>query len=85
VLYPVGQTPFQPTEVHLALRLAGPPFDLHWPVAGLPYREFLLQTATNFTEWVTLTTLTNSGGRFDYSFDGSATEAARFFRTVQKQ
>ncbi len=85
ILYPAGQTPFQPTEVHLNLTVEGIPYDLHWPVAGLPFRRFVLQTATNFTDWVTLTTLTNSGGRFDYYFQGSDTERSRFFRTIQQQ
>jgi len=84
VLYPVGQTPFQPTEVHLNLSLAGVSYDVHWPVAGLPYRVFVLQTTTNLTDWAALATLTNSGARFDYHFPSPAVEPARFFRTVEQ-
>lgn len=84
ILYPAGTTPFQPTEVHLNLKVAALPYELHWPVGGLPFRQFVLQTATNFTDWLTVATLTNSGGRFDYHFEGSDTERTRFFRTIQQ-
>ncbi len=84
ILYPAGRSPFRPTEVHLDLSLGGVLHDLHWPIAGQPYRRFSLQTATNFTDWTTLRVLTNSGAPFDYNFEASSSERTRFFRTVQQ-
>ncbi|HEY5914055.1 MAG TPA: hypothetical protein VJA21_25995 [Verrucomicrobiae bacterium] len=81
ITYPVGQTPFQPTEVRLTLRIQGKSYELRWPLPGRPYQRFAFQTGTNLTDWTTITTLTNSGATFEYQADAPPNEPARFFMT----
>ena len=83
VLYPIGQTPFQPTQVHLQLTIAAITHDLSWPLPGRPYERFVFQTTTNLADWTTLSTLTNSGAGFDYQFGADGNEPMRFFRTAR--
>jgi hypothetical protein len=81
VLYPPGQTPFMPTHVQLSLSLGATSRTFQWPLVGAPYGRFFLQTATNLTDWSTLTTLTNSGASFACQFFAGTNETMRFFRT----
>jgi hypothetical protein len=82
ITYPIGQAPFQPTIIHVTFQVDTAGYDLHWPVAARAYQFVALQTTTNLTDWITLTTLTNSGARFDYQFSRPAGESARFFRAA---
>lgn len=84
IVYPAGQVPFQPTQIHLRMTASGAVCDLRWPISGRPYGQFALETSTNFTAWSVLTTLTNSGGTFDYQFEATPAETARFFRAAPR-
>jgi len=85
ILFPNVQIAFQPTQVRFRLLLDGGTNDFHWLLSGTAYGRFFLQTATNLRDWATLTTLTNSGGVFNYQFQAATNEASRFFRTIQQQ
>ncbi len=82
IVYPAAQTGFAPTQVQFHLLIGGLGRDFQWPLAGPAFGRFLLQTTTNLADWVNLATLTNSGVRFPYQFQGGTSESARFFRTV---
>jgi len=84
-MYPDVQVAFQPSPVHFRLLLGGGTNDFSWPLAGQAYGRFYFQTATNFTAWTTLATLTNSGAPFSFEFQGATNEAMRLFRTVQQR
>jgi hypothetical protein len=84
LLYPNVQVAFQPTQVRFRLMLNGGTNDFRWSLAGGAYSRFSFQTATNLRDWVTLTTLTNSGAVFNYQFQAATSEASRFFRTIQQ-
>jgi len=71
--------------MHFHLTVAPVTHDLIWKLVGPAYGRFLFQTATNFTDWTTLTTLTNSGEPFDYEFSALPDEPWRFFRTAPAQ
>ena len=79
-IYPDVGITFKPTQVQFQLTVAGLSHDFGWQLPGPAYGRFWFQTATNLTDWTTLTTLTNSGLEFDYEFSALPDEAARFFR-----
>jgi hypothetical protein len=85
ILYPDVQIAFQPTQVHFQLLVNGVTKDFSWSLSGTAYGRFFFQTSTNFTEWTTLTTLTNTGAEFDYQFQAATDESSRFFRTIRQQ
>ncbi len=79
-VYPDVGITFKPTQVQFQLTVAGLSHDFGWQLPGPAYGRFWFQTATNLTDWTTLTTVTNSGLEFDYQFYALPDEAARFFR-----
>jgi len=82
IVYPASARAFQPTKVNLQIQFAGAVHDIAWRLVGPPEGQFLLQTATNLSQWVTLSTLTNSGVDFPFQFQASTNDASRFFRTI---
>lgn len=82
VTYPSGFVAFQPSEIRFKLEVGGRTNEFRWFLSGVPYGRFLFETSTNLTSWNTLTTFTNSGAVFTYSFNSLTNEARRFFRTA---
>jgi hypothetical protein len=82
IRYPNVQVTFQPTQVRFRLVFGDAQRSLNWPLSGPANGRFYFQTCTNVQNWMTLTTLTNSGLPFDYEFKVVAGEHHRFFRTI---
>ncbi len=53
-----------------------------WPLPGPLNSLVALQTSTNLTDWLTLATLTNSGGTFTYVDNLFTNAPQRYFRTL---
>ena len=54
-----------------------------WTLLGRPGGRYRIDVATNATDWLPLTTLTNAGGIFQ--FRHSISEPRQFFRAVLDQ
>jgi hypothetical protein len=83
VTYPRAEVLFPSTNVRLDLVVESATNMLHWTLAGAAYGRFYFQSSTNLANWTTVTTLTNSGVPFDFSYTAPAGESRRFFRTIQ--
>jgi hypothetical protein len=59
---------------------APPPFETTWPLTGEHGKVFLLQTSTNLSDWVTITTVTNNGQDLSYSDQVLPGTPQRFYR-----
>ena len=75
------------TTLHLLLDRAAFPAYKHelradWILSGETNALFLLQTSTNLSDWLTITTITNLGGTFTYIDQSYASSPQRYFRTV---
>ncbi len=53
-----------------------------WTLTGPKQSIFALQTSTNLSDWVTLTTITNLGGNFTFVDQLYSSTPQRFYRTV---
>ena len=82
VVYPVEFSPFQPTQIRFQLVVGGRTNHFLSSLPGAAQARFFFQTATNFTSWTTLATVTNSGTSFTYTFLALTNEPCRYFRTV---
>src|SRR6266446_2875250 len=83
--YPVGVA--NSTRFHLLLMpitsLSIPPLaQYEWDLPGEPGAQFFLQTSTDLANWITITTITNSGGNFTYVDRVYGTASRRYFRTL---
>ena len=82
VNYPVAQSSFQPTQIRFKLVVGVRTNEFRYLLAGEANARFQFQTSTNLGAWTTLTTLTNSGASFTYTFLALTNESCRFFRTM---
>ncbi|MDB6067104.1 MAG: hypothetical protein JWR26_3312 [Pedosphaera sp.] len=84
IAYPVSQTTTNYTTFHLWLFSDYDKFfgDKSWNLYGPPNALFSLQTSTNLSDWLPITTITNIGGRFTYQDHVMSSTHSRFFRTV---
>jgi len=83
VVYPSNPANLNSTEFHIVffISFSQPVFSL-WSLQGQPNALFSLQTSSNLTDWVNISTITNAGGCFSYYDEVSTNTPQRFFRTV---
>jgi hypothetical protein len=84
ILYPVDSIKNNSTVVNLQLGIVhvGKVLATSWALTGQHDKVFLLQTSTNMADWVTITSVTNTGQDLVYSDFVSPTTPQRFFRTI---
>jgi hypothetical protein len=87
IVYPTDSIKNNSTAVYF--QLYGPPdattpiaFDAMWAFTGPHDKVFLLETSTNLSDWVTITTVTNTGQDVGYTDFVQPGTPQRFFRTV---
>jgi hypothetical protein len=88
VVYPATSTATNSTEFHLwllppnlyAYTSSGQGY--YWNLQGQPNDLFQLQTSTNLSDWVNVTSITNLGGTFTYLDFIYSSTPQRYFRTI---